>query len=184
MKLNVALLHNALATLIIADVGSADHLQALGVHHQRIPDWVLPYNMIALHNADPHTARDKIRPDTMVVELTQTEQQDYLRNNDKVKQTLPTSVGTKKIKVWILEGDYCSDTNYEHKFKEKTGQQQVLVNMLTNFWLSSHTETLAFRICRLNISNKLRSIARCGHHKTPSTTGTPRAAPTCYQVPS
>ena len=69
----------------------------------------------------------------MVVELTQTEQKEYLRNTDKAKQTLPTYVGTKKRKVWILEGGYCSDTNCKHKYKEKTEQHQVLVNMLTTY---------------------------------------------------
>lgn len=77
--------------------------------HKRICDWVLPNDMIALHHADPSTARYKSRPDIMVVELSQTEQQDHLRNSDKAKQTLPTYVGTQKRTVWILEERYFPD---------------------------------------------------------------------------
>ena len=55
--------------LIIADVGTTEALQPLGVHHKRVPSWVLPDQIIALHHEDPQAARHKMRPDLMIVEL-------------------------------------------------------------------------------------------------------------------
>ena len=40
--------------LMIADVGTMTALGNLGVHHKRIPTWVLPDSMLALHV--PNTA--------------------------------------------------------------------------------------------------------------------------------
>ena len=62
---------------IIADVGIASTLSDLGVHHKRIPTWVLPDSMLPPlqlqdHEelSEPSLIRDKTRPDVMIVELT------------------------------------------------------------------------------------------------------------------
>jgi len=47
--------------LIIADVDTAATLGNLGVHHKRIPKWVLPNNMLALHTTDPEGLRTQTR---------------------------------------------------------------------------------------------------------------------------
>ena len=62
--------------LIIADVGTAATLGNLGVHHKRIPKWVLPNSMLALHSADLDELRTKLRPDIMMVGLQEHEQSD------------------------------------------------------------------------------------------------------------
>ena len=41
------------SSLLIADVGTATTLGNLGVHHKRIPEWVLPNNVLARHSTDP-----------------------------------------------------------------------------------------------------------------------------------
>ena len=62
---------------IIADVGSASTLSDLGVHHKRIPTWVLPDSMLPPHHGpghdhmvqcheEPSLTRDKTRPDVMI----------------------------------------------------------------------------------------------------------------------
>ncbi len=90
----------------------------LGVHHKRIPTWVMPNSIIAIYHEDPVAAREKIRPDVMVVELTKSEQQRYGNGamaNTACHTALPTKVGNRARKVWILEGGYCSDTKYAEK---------------------------------------------------------------------
>ncbi len=56
--------------LIIADVGSAAMLADLGVHHKRIPTWVLPDSELnsRCHDETPYSTRNKMRPDVMVVD--------------------------------------------------------------------------------------------------------------------
>ena len=91
-------------------------------------------NMIARvceHDAGPST--DKIRPDIVTVDFTQTKQQEYLNNtitNNKNKQTLSASVGTMAKKRKVKEGT--AQTQTKTQFHRKTAQQ-VLVNMLTIF---------------------------------------------------
>ena len=54
----------------VVDVGTAASPGNLGVHHKRLPEWVLPNSMLALHSEDPNTLRDKLRPDIMMTQLT------------------------------------------------------------------------------------------------------------------
>lgn len=61
---------------IVAEAGTAASLGNLGVHHRRIPEWVLLNSMLALHSQDPNTLRDKLRPD-MMIELEDHEHAEY-----------------------------------------------------------------------------------------------------------
>ena len=121
---------------MIADVGTADTLKDLGVHHKRIPKWVLPDSIIAYHNQDPVNARDKLRPDIMVVELSRAEQASCASRPPN--RQLDARLGNRARRVWILKGGYCSDTMYHEKLQEKTQQHQALVNMLTSYGYDVH----------------------------------------------
>ena len=123
--------------LIIADVGTAATLGNLGVHHKRIPKWVLPNNMLALHTTDPDGLRTKLRPDIMMVELQEQEQSIYQRAAGSTTcSVLPSSVIDPRLgrgrqrKIWIVEGGYCADTRYAEKVTEKNEQHEKLVDML------------------------------------------------------
>ena len=92
-------------------------LGTLGVHHKRIPEWVLPNSALALHSTDPDQLKTKLRPDIMMVELQTHEQAAYCRaDRNMTPNTLPNSVIDSTLgyrrprKVWVVEGGYCSDT--------------------------------------------------------------------------
>ena len=102
--------------LIIADVGTADTLGKLGVHHKRIPECVLPTSMLALHTTHPNELRTKLRPDIMMVELQEREQSTYQSATGSMShRVLPSSVMDNRLghsrqrKIWIVEGGYCAD---------------------------------------------------------------------------
>ena len=84
---------------IVADVGQMEQLKELGVHSKRIPSFVLPdSHMQANQGSEDHKAaltacrdpdRDKMRPDVMVVELSETERRQYLPHTADTGHTLP-----------------------------------------------------------------------------------------------
>ena len=91
----------------------------LGVHQKRIPKWVLPNDMLALHTADPDGLRTKLRPDIMMVELQEHERLIYQRAaSSTTHSVLPSSIIDPRLgsgrqrKIWIVEGGYCADTRY------------------------------------------------------------------------
>ena len=55
--------------LVVADVGKTEKLGPMGVHHKRIPEWVLPNSTLATRYEDVQEARSTLRPDIMIVEL-------------------------------------------------------------------------------------------------------------------
>ena len=126
---------------LIADVGTVDTLKDLGVHSKRVPKFMLPDSHIqhTTQNTEPcninnHStcrigeARKRMRPDMMIVELTDTEQHTYLPHDTDTGSRLPnlqpTMPSGKARKVTIVEGGYCSDVSYLEKVKEK-GQQHA-----------------------------------------------------------
>ena len=124
---------------LIADVGTVDTLKNIGVHSKRIPDFVLPDAHIQhttrnVPSCSNHSTcrmddvRKKMRPDMMIVEMTDTEQQTYLPHDTNTGSRLPnlqrTMPNGKARKVTIVEGGYCSDVSYLEKVKEK-GQQHA-----------------------------------------------------------
>lgn len=105
----------------------------------RIPGWILQDSSIidietqatSQHNVS--LQRSRLRPDIMLVELTRHEQATYKNGSSQHNEegALSTTIGDKRRKVWILEGGYCSDTNYARKYEQKTQQHQKLCHMLT-----------------------------------------------------
>lgn len=130
---------------LIANVGRLEGLKELGVHSKRVPAFVLPDRYLQGRNLDPQVGRDflhrgvadsrsKMRPDIMIVEMTAAEQQTYIPFGDMTGATLPTLPALmqngKARRIWIVEGGYCSDTQYEDKLKEKEGQHMMLQTAL------------------------------------------------------
>ena len=108
---------------LIADVGTVDTLKDLGVHSKRVPKFVLPDSHIQhttqyIDSCSNHSAcrignaRKRTRPDMMVVELTDAEQQTYLPHGTNTESRLPNlqpiMPSGKARKVTIVEGGYCS----------------------------------------------------------------------------
>ena len=105
---------------IVANVDTAASLGNLGVHHKRIPEWVLPSSVLALHSQDPNTLRDILRPDIIMIELEQHEQAKYQGSNrNGAPRTLTSSVtdprtgNGRQRRIWLMEGGYCPDTKFE-----------------------------------------------------------------------
>ena len=85
------------SSIVIADVGTAATLGNLGVHHKRIPQWVLPNSMLALHTTDPEGLRTELRPDIMMVELQEHEQSIYQTATGNVTHVLPSTVTDPRL---------------------------------------------------------------------------------------
>ena len=130
---------------LIADVGTADTLKDIGVHSKRVPKFVLPDSHIQhttqnMESCGNHLtcrvgdARKKMRPDMMVVEMTDTEQHTYLPHDTDTGSRLPnlqpTMPSGKARKIMIIEGGYCSDVSYLEKAKEKRQQHAKLEEAL------------------------------------------------------
>ena len=132
---------------IVADVGQMEQLKELGVHSKRIPSFVLPdSHMQANQGSEDHKAaltacrdpdRDKMRPDVMVVELSETERRQYLPHTADTGHTLPDLPSTlpngKARKIYIVEGGYCSDTWYLEKVQQKELQHSALESTLRSY---------------------------------------------------
>ena len=73
-------------------------------------------------------AQNKMWPDMMIVEMTDTEQHTYLPRDTDTGSTLPNLPATmpngRARRVTIVEGGYCSDVSYLEKVNEK-GQQHA-----------------------------------------------------------
>ena len=86
--------------LVIVDVGKTENLRPIGVHHKRIPDWVLPDSIIATAHEDVQAARSKMRPDIMIVELDtrngQEGELDYLQGPISIDRPLPPIIKEKR----------------------------------------------------------------------------------------
>ena len=130
---------------LIADVGTVDTLKDLGVHSKPVPKFVLPDSHIqhTTQNTEPcnnHSTcrigdtRKRMRPDMMIVELTDTEQHTYLPHDTDTGSRLPnlqpTMPSGKARKVTIVEGGYCSDVACLEKVKEKGQQHDKLEEAL------------------------------------------------------
>ena len=117
-------------------------LKDIGVHRKRVPKFVLPdlhiqhttfQNMESCRNhltCRLGDAQKKMRPDMMVVEMTDTEQHTYLLHDTDIGSRPPnlqrTMPSGKARKIVIVEGGYCScsDVSYLEKAKVK-GQKHT-----------------------------------------------------------
>ena len=112
----------------IADIVRAAHelIEDMGVSAKRIPPWLLPDSCLERANIDP-ADRGRLRPDIMLVEMTQSENMSYRRHSQKHLELLTTmnsqsradgSSGPQRRKVWLIEGGYTSDTRHLEKLAE------------------------------------------------------------------
>ena len=121
----------------IADVGTLEGLQQLGVHGKRIPAFILQDDNLPTQDTHDCTQeeqtrmheRDKLRPDIMLVELTDKEREAYMTGEDMplLNATMQTN---RPRKVWIVEGGYCTDTRYSDKYRRKETQHEHLQTLL------------------------------------------------------
>ena len=114
----------------IADIGRAELIEDMGVSAKRIPPWLLPDS--CLERADIDSAdRNRLRPDIMLVEMSQSECMSYRRHSQRHLELSTTmnsqsradgSSGPQRRKVWLIEGGYTSDTRHLEKLAEKQNQ--------------------------------------------------------------
>ena len=131
---------------LIADIGTAEGLKEIGVHSKRVPSFVLPDSRVRA-GADQYgdcrdltrrdLCRDKMRPDIMIVEMTEAEQHLYLHHGANSRHTLsdlPANMpnGSPR-KVSIVEVGYCSDTRYLEKIQQKEEQHSALETALRSY---------------------------------------------------
>ena len=124
----------------IADIGRAELIEDMGVSAKRIPPWLLPDSCLQRANINP-ADRSRLRPDTMLVEMTQSESMSYRRHGQRHLELATTmnsqsradgSSDPQRRKLWLIEGGYTSDTRQAHlqKLAEKQNQRQKLVGAL------------------------------------------------------
>ena len=122
----------------IADIGRAELIESMGVSAKRTPPWLLPGSCLERANIDP-ADKSRLRPDIMLVEMTQSESMSYRRHSQRhleLSRTMNSqsradgSSGPQRRKVWLIEGGYTSDTRHLEKLAEKKNQRQKLVGAL------------------------------------------------------
>ena len=78
-----------------------------------------------------------MRPDMMVVEMTESEQRRYLPHDANTGQTLPhlpaNMPNGRQRRITIVEGGYCRDTSYLEKLEEKGQQHAKLEDALRTY---------------------------------------------------
>ena len=82
-------------------------------------------------------AFDSVRPNAMMIEMTEDEQRLYLHHDASTEAALPNLPptmpdGTTR-KISIAEMGYCSDTRYLEKLQEKEMQHSALEDALKNY---------------------------------------------------
>ena len=122
----------------IADIGRAELMEDMGVSAKRIPTWLLPDSCLQRANINP-ADRSRLRPDTMLVEMTQPESMSYRRHSQKHWELSTTMTSQSRAdgssepqrrKVWLIEGGYTSDTRHLEKLAEKQNQHSKQVGAL------------------------------------------------------
>ena len=124
------------AHYVIADVGTLEGLKQLGVHNKRIPSFVLQDDTLPAQDTCNCTQeqtgtheRDKLRPDIMLVELTDIERKAHM-TGEEMPLLNATMQNNRPRKVWIVEGGYCTDTRYSDKYRRKEIQHEHLKTLL------------------------------------------------------
>lgn len=124
----------------VADIGSAELIEDMGVSAKRVPPWLLPNSCLERANIDP-ADRSRLRPDIMLV-VTESESMSYrsYRRHTQRHLELSTTInsqsgadgssGPQRRKVWLIEGGYTSDTRHLEKLAEKQNQHRKVVGAL------------------------------------------------------
>ena len=132
---------------MIGDFGKVEKLKEVGVHSKKIPSFILPDPHVQTGNQDHVDCRDgltcrdpvrnKMRPDIMMVEMTDAERTKYLPHDADTGQALPSLPAEmpsgKTRKIHIVEVGYCSDTRYLRKLEEKEKQHSALESALKSY---------------------------------------------------
>ena len=69
----------------IADIGRAELIEDMGVTAKRIPPWLLPDSCLERADTDP-ADRNRLRPDIMLVEVTQSECMRHRRHSQRHRE--------------------------------------------------------------------------------------------------
>jgi hypothetical protein len=73
----------------------------------------------------------KLRPDCMIVEITNDEIDRALRKRTRNGDTnIPTQINSRPRKIWLIELGYSFDTRYMDKVTEKKNNMQSCANCL------------------------------------------------------
>ncbi len=133
--------------LKIADIGRDKLINDLGVVSKRIRAWLIPDHTLQQVGLSADQ-RHKLRPDVMLIEVTQQEQAQYttqgdhellsgtiqgatrtMRDEHDASQPLPQT-SNRVRKIWVIEGGYTSDTRHAEKVQEKKEQHRTLLQAL------------------------------------------------------
>ena len=113
----------------------------MGDSAKRIPSWLLPDSCLERAAIDP-ADRNRLRPDIMLVEMSQIEcmsYSSYRRHSQRHLELTTTmdsqsrangSTGPQRRKVWLIKGGYTSNTRHLEKLAEKQNQHRKLVGAL------------------------------------------------------
>ena len=122
----------------IADIGRAEVIEDMGVSAKTILPWLLPDSCLERADIDP-ADRNRLRPDIMLVNMSQSECMSYERHSRRQLEFSTTtnsqsrangSSGPQRRRVWLIEGGYTSDTRHLAKLAEKETQHRKLVGAL------------------------------------------------------
>ena len=129
---------------MIADVGTEDAMQEQGAQSLRLPPFLARAETIEEINEmqndgeqweymDP-ADRLKLRPDIMMVDISNSQADALLNSTNSVKRSRSgketVMLRQQKFNVKIIEIGYCSDTRYHDKIKEKQAQHARLCTIL------------------------------------------------------
>lgn len=128
----------------------------MGVSAKEIPPWLLPDSCLTraiIESAE----RNRVRPDILLVEMTQSECTMYRRPaeghielsttmNSQRSSRAESSSGPRQGKVWLIEGAYTSDTRHFEKLAEKKHQHHILMDALTQRGFDAKFVVFAFGV--------------------------------------
>jgi hypothetical protein len=86
-----------------ADVGTAVVMEELGANSTRLPDWLIAPNTMQKCDFSPET-KQKLRPDCMIVEITNDEIDRALKKRTRNGDTnVPTQINGRPRNIWLIE---------------------------------------------------------------------------------
>ena len=123
---------------MLADVGSTDRLGNVGPLDSRLPEWLVPTNILQQRGLD----RDKLRPDILMTSSTPATP--WGLSSSIPSRTSTPGAGTHPMgkRIWIVEVGYCAATGYHDKMTEKQQQHAQLISLL---------ESLDYRVITLPV---------------------------------
>ena len=114
---------------MLADVGSTDKLGNIGPLDSRLPEWLVPTNILLQRGLD----RDKLRPDIL---MTNVKSAMPLRlSSSRPARASAPGAGTHPMgnHIWIVDVGYCAATRYHNKLIENQQQHAQLISLLESW---------------------------------------------------